>query len=107
VLQTDQKIKNLPAEKAMELGGSSPDYATEDLYNAIEKGEFPSWTLYIQLMTFAQAEQFEFNPFDVTKVLLIDVSVQPGISPGPGVDPANLHLIGPGPGPETKESVPI
>jgi catalase len=67
-LKTDQKIHNLSAEKASELVGADPDYAIRDLYNSIEKGDFPSWSFNIQIMTFAQAEHFAFNPFDVTKV---------------------------------------
>lgn len=66
--KTDQGIKNLMADRAAELGGSDPDYAQRDLYNAIANKQFPSWTLYIQVMTFQQAEKSSFNPFDLTKV---------------------------------------
>jgi len=67
--KTDQKIKNLSDEKAAELSGSDPDYSTRDLFNAIAKGDYPSWTLYIQIMTVSQADLFtEFNPFDLTKI---------------------------------------
>jgi len=66
--KTDQKIKNLPAHEAQDLTAKDPDYAIRDLFNSIEKGEFPSWTFYIQIMTFAEAEYFEFNPFDLTKI---------------------------------------
>ena len=44
---------------------------SRDLYNAIAAEDFPSWTFAIQLMTFKQAENWEFNPFDVTKVGLV------------------------------------
>ena len=47
-------------------------YLWRDLYNAIAEGNFPSWTAYIQVMTFDQAEQWTFNPFDVTKVYIYD-----------------------------------
>jgi catalase len=67
--KTDQGIKNLSVEDADRLAGNDPDYAIRDLYNAIARGEPPSWTLYIQVMTFAEAERVRFNPFDVTKVL--------------------------------------
>lgn len=66
--KTDQKIKNLDAGRADELAGSDPDYSIRDLFNSIAKGEFPSWTLKVQIMTYAQAETFKFNPFDLTKV---------------------------------------
>ncbi|KAL5475757.1 hypothetical protein EMCRGX_G025607 [Ephydatia muelleri] len=52
----------------MKLAGENPDYATEDLYESIANGKYPSWTMYIQVMTFDQAEKLDVNPFDVTKV---------------------------------------
>lgn len=66
--KTDQGIKCLLGDKAGELAGSDPDYSNRDLYNAIEAGNFPSYTFYIQVMTFKEAEQWKFNPFDLTKV---------------------------------------
>ena len=66
--KTDQGIKNLPAEEAERLAASDPDYAIRDLYNAIGTGDFPSWTLYIQVMDFDAAQSCPFNPFDLTKV---------------------------------------
>lgn len=66
--RTQQGIKNLDPKKAEELGGSNPDYATEDLFNAIEKGDYPRWGVYIQVMTEDQAKKYKENPFDVTKV---------------------------------------
>lgn len=65
---TDQGIQNLTPEEANRLAGENPDYAIQDLYNAIEAGNFPSWTLKMQVMTFAEAEAYQWNPFDVTKV---------------------------------------
>lgn len=61
-------IKNLEPEQANALAGTQPDYALEDLYNAIASGNYPSWTFYIQTMTPEQAKQVNFNPFDITKV---------------------------------------
>ncbi|EIE85094.1 hypothetical protein G6F46_002870 [Rhizopus delemar] len=66
--KTDQGIKNLTAQKAGELAGSDPDYATRDLFNAIERGDYPSWSVYIQVMNPEDAKKYRFNPFDVTKV---------------------------------------
>ncbi|PSN53034.1 Catalase, partial [Blattella germanica] len=66
-LKSNQGIKNLFAEKAHELSANDPDYSIRDLYNAIAKGEYPSWTMSIQVMTFGQAEKHKFNPFDLTK----------------------------------------
>lgn len=44
-----QKIKNLMAAEAGRLAGEDPDYAIRDLYNAIERGEYPQWKFYIQV----------------------------------------------------------
>ncbi|KAJ1360497.1 hypothetical protein KIN20_019488, partial [Parelaphostrongylus tenuis] len=63
-----KEIKNLPVAEADRLAGADPDYALRDLFNAIEKGDYPEWTFYIQVMTFEQAETWPMNPFDVTKV---------------------------------------
>lgn len=52
--KTDQGIKNLCAQEAGRLAGADPDHAIRDLYNAIARGEYPSWTFYIQVMTFQQ-----------------------------------------------------
>ncbi|KAM8969799.1 catalase [Sarcophilus harrisii] len=66
--KTDQGIKNLSVEEAGRLAQEDPDYGLRDLFNAISTGNYPSWTFYIQVMTFEQAEAFPFNPFDLTKV---------------------------------------
>lgn len=67
-LKTDQGIKNLPPSQAAALEGADPDYSIRDLYNSIAEGRFPSWSFYIQVMTFEQAEKYKWNPFDLTKV---------------------------------------
>ncbi|PSN41548.1 Catalase [Blattella germanica] len=63
--KTDQGIKNLFSEEAANISATDPDYGIRDLYNAIAVGNFPSWTCYIQIMTFEEAERFRWNPFDV------------------------------------------
>ena len=72
LLQTDQGIKNLLPQDADALTGKDPDYATRDLFNSIDNGNFPSWTMYLQVMTFEEAEKFRFNPFDLTKVGIVE-----------------------------------
>ena len=67
-VRTLQGIKNLSADDATTLAGENPDYATQDLFYAIEQGDFPRWRLYIQVMTDEQAASFKYNPFDLTKV---------------------------------------
>lgn len=67
-LKTKQGIKNFSNEDAVNIAGKNPDFAQEDLCNAIENGDFPKWTMYIQVMTEEQARDFRWNPFDITKV---------------------------------------
>jgi len=66
--KTNQGIKNFTRQEADRLAGADPDYSIRDLYNAIANNNCPSWTMYIQVMTFEQAEKFRWNPFDLTKV---------------------------------------
>ena len=66
--RTAQKIKNLNNEEAGELAGSNPDYATEDLAAAIDRGEYPSWDVFVQVLSAEEAEKFKWNIFDLTKV---------------------------------------
>lgn len=66
--KTQQGIKNFTHEEAIKMAGENPDFAQEDLCNAIEEGNFPKWTMYIQVMTEEQAKEYRWNPFDVTKV---------------------------------------
>lgn len=66
--KTNQGAKNLKPDVAAKLEGANPDYATEDLFEAIERGEFPSWDVYIQVMEPKDAKTYRWNPFDVTKV---------------------------------------
>jgi len=66
--KTKQGIKNFTNEDAVKMAGENPDFAQEDLCHAIENGDFPKWTMYIQVMTEQQARDFRWNPFDITKV---------------------------------------
>lgn len=65
--KTQQGIKNLDPAVAAQLAGTDPDYAQRDLFNAIERGDFPRWDVCMQIMTEAQAANHADNPFDVTK----------------------------------------
>ena len=66
--KTDQGIEFLTQEDADRLAGEDGDYHQRDLYTSIEDGDFPSWTLYVQIMPFEDAKTYRFNPFDLTKV---------------------------------------
>jgi len=71
-LKTQQGIKNLSADDAARLAGTDPDHAQRDLFEAIARGDFPKWNVYIQVMTEADAAAWEgrtgWSPFDLTKV---------------------------------------
>jgi len=66
--KTEQGIQNLTLEESIALKGEDPDHATRDLHQAIERGEYPSWRLEVQIMTPEQARDYRFDPFDITKV---------------------------------------
>jgi catalase len=67
-LKTDQGIKNLNRHEAKQMRGDDPDHATRDLHEAIKKGDYPSWTLEMQILTPEQAKDFRWDIFDITKV---------------------------------------
>ncbi|MEU8686095.1 catalase [Streptomyces sp. NPDC048611] len=66
--KTDQGIDFLTQEDADRIAGEDGDYHRRDLFEAIEGSNAPSWTLYVQVMPFADAPDYRFNPFDLTKV---------------------------------------
>jgi len=66
--KTDQGIKTWDDDEAAKRIGEDRETHQRDLFTSIEKGDYPSWTMYIQVMTQEQAEQFRWNPFDLTKV---------------------------------------
>ncbi|HEX6659668.1 MAG TPA: catalase [Ilumatobacter sp.] len=66
--RTDQGIETLTQDEADQLAGEDGDAHVRDLYEAIERGEFPSWSLKMQIMPFEEAKAYRFNPFDLTKV---------------------------------------
>ncbi|MBI5845155.1 MAG: catalase [Deltaproteobacteria bacterium] len=67
-LKTQQGIKNLTDEEAEALVGKDRESHQRDLYESIEKGDFPRWTFHIQVMPEKDAATRPYNPFDLTKV---------------------------------------
>ncbi|KPL81363.1 catalase [Herpetosiphon geysericola] len=63
-----QGIKNWTNAEAAEVVGVDRESSQRDLFEAIERGEFPSWKLCVQIMPEAEAETYHINPFDLTKV---------------------------------------
>ena len=66
--KTNQGIQCMMQAEADKIAGENPDYHTEQLFEMIEGGEYPSWTFYVQVMPEAEAEGYRWNPFDLTKV---------------------------------------
>jgi catalase len=66
--KTKQGIKNFTGDEASEMRGIDPDYAQRDLFDAIAKGNYPKWTVSVQIMPEKDAEAYHINPFDLTKV---------------------------------------
>ena len=79
--KTRQGIKNLTNDEAAQIIAKDRESNQRDLFESIEKGDFPSWDFKIQIMTQDQAKSVKFNPFDLTKTWshkefpLIDVGV--------------------------------
>lgn len=61
-------IKNLTQVQAQEVQGKNFNHATQDLYEAIEKGDFPEWELLIQIMSDDDHPELDFDPLDDTKI---------------------------------------
>ncbi len=66
--KTDQGIEFFTQDEADQMAAVDTDYHQRDLYEHIRDGEFPSWTLHMQVMPFDDAKTYRFNPFDLTKV---------------------------------------
>jgi catalase len=67
-VKTQQGIKNLTDEEAAGIAGEKPDFHRQDLHEAIERGEYPTWSVKIQIMPEKEAETYAIHPFDLTKV---------------------------------------
>jgi catalase len=66
--RTKQGIENFTDAEAKDMTREDPDVHRRDLRAAIADGDYPEWTLTVQLMPFADAYSYRFNPFDLTKV---------------------------------------
>lgn len=66
--KTMQGIKCLTDQEAEAIIAKDRESHQRDLYESIEKGDFPKWKLQIQLMTEEEADNYRINPFDLTKV---------------------------------------
>ncbi len=66
--RTQQGIRNLSDEEAEAIIGNCRESHQRDLYESIERGDFPRWTMFIQVMPEKEAATCAYNPFDLTKV---------------------------------------
>ncbi|WP_031470005.1 catalase [Sciscionella sediminilitoris] len=66
--KTDQGIEFFTQHEGDQMCSMDTDYHTRDLWEHIRDGDHPSWTMYVQIMPYADAAGYRFNPFDLTKV---------------------------------------
>jgi catalase len=66
--KTDQGMQFFTQDEGDQMASADTDYHTRDLFEAIERGDHPSWTLKMQIMPFEDAKTYRINPFDLTKV---------------------------------------
>ncbi|WP_461535120.1 catalase [Spongorhabdus nitratireducens] len=66
--KSQQGIRNLTDAEAEALIGKDRESHQRDLFDSIEKGDFPKWTLKVQIMPEADADKVPYNPFDLTKI---------------------------------------
>lgn len=66
--KTEQGIQNFTDIEAKAMVAEDPDYHRRDLWESIQSKQFPTWRLEVQIMPFADAATYRFNPFDLTKV---------------------------------------
>ncbi|MFD1606318.1 catalase [Oceanobacillus luteolus] len=63
-----QGIKNLTTKEAQEIQAKNFNHATQDLYEAIERGDYPEWELFVQIMEDGPHPELDFDPLDDTKL---------------------------------------
>ncbi|WP_245308188.1 catalase [Halalkalibacter urbisdiaboli] len=63
-----QGIRNLTQEQAEQVQAKNFNHATQDLYEAIENGDYPEWELFVQIMSDDEHPELDFDPLDPTKL---------------------------------------
>jgi len=66
--QPHQGVKSLTEEDAANIQAGDLGHASKDLYEAIERGDYPKWDLYVQMMSDDEHPELDFDPLDDTKV---------------------------------------
>ncbi|GLR10718.1 catalase [Mixta theicola] len=67
-MRCQQGVENLMDEEAAQLIARDRESSQRDLFESIERGDFPRWKFYVQVMPEKEASQTPYNPFDLTKV---------------------------------------
>jgi catalase len=65
---TDQGVEHMTGAEAERIAGADADFHRRDLFDAIERGDHPSWTMSVQVMPYEDAKHYRYNPFDLTKI---------------------------------------
>ncbi|MEO9130215.1 MAG: catalase [Sphingomonas sp.] len=65
---TNQGLAQFTNAEAAAMAGADADFHRRDLFDAIARGDHPSWTLSVQVMPYAEAKIYRINPFDLTKI---------------------------------------
>ncbi len=63
-----QGERNITGTEGERLAGVDSDYYLRDLFEAIERGDYPKWTVSVQILPYEDAKTYRFNPFDLTKI---------------------------------------
>lgn len=63
-----QGERNLTQEQAEQIQAKNFNHATQDLFDAIDRGDFPEWELQVQIMDDGEHPELEFDPLDPTKI---------------------------------------
>ena len=66
--KTKQGIESLTAAQAAEIQATDLGHASKDLYEAIERGEYPEWEFCVQIMSDGEHPELDFDPLDDTKI---------------------------------------
>ncbi|XP_026498559.2 catalase-like [Vanessa tameamea] len=66
--RTEQGVENLPSDEAEAIAARDPDYFNRNLYNAIENKMYPAWTLEMDVMSFVDIRNIDYNPFEITRL---------------------------------------
>lgn len=66
---SQQGVQNMTDEVAVKIAGTDTDYLQNDLFSAIETGNFPKWTVYVQILPYQEGLDYKYDIFDVTKVV--------------------------------------